>query len=227
MVAAVILPSFQLQSKQSGVIAGWSESEHGMLWRVCGEWVGCDVDIPHPEPARLFSNLAGWDVLSNQVPSHSLPSPLPQAHLLSPDNPTNSFHCCLLWPLTAGALSCPAERGYLKRLPGSVTSPPISLTPHLSAAKALSCLTPVELQPKFSYLQRILSTRTAICHGHLNATKNKKYKNCIRFCETESRYGLGTVSAYSNENRNQTHSCCVSVFLTNVTLFSQSQILTF
>lgn len=87
---------------------------------VCGEWVGCDVDIPHPEPTGLFFNLAGWDVLSNQVPSHPLPSPPPQAHLLSPDNPTNSFHCCLLWPLTSGALSCPVERGRFKRLPGSV-----------------------------------------------------------------------------------------------------------
>lgn len=117
-------PLTKLQSKQCGANTGWNKDKHGLLWRVW--WVSGRV-------WWTFLVLSLWCYFfSCWVRCFEKPGPPPRPHLLSPDNQTNGFHCCSQWPPTSRLWLCPAERGCLSSLPGSITSLPLKLLKSLA-----------------------------------------------------------------------------------------------
>lgn len=104
----------KLQSKHS---SGRNKGKHRLLWRVCGEWL--TVWGGHSWYIDSFFFLS-----SCRMRCFKKPSPPPRAHLLSWQ--PNKWLLFLLTPtFDPWALSCPAERGRWRRLPGSITSFPL------------------------------------------------------------------------------------------------------
>ena len=65
-------PLTKLQSKQSSVNTGWNKGKHGLLWRVCGEWVTMWGGHSWYWASGAIFFLAGWDVLRGLVPHPGL-----------------------------------------------------------------------------------------------------------------------------------------------------------
>lgn len=169
MVAIVVLSSFffvlcsasafypltKLQSKQCSVNMGWNKGKHGLLWRVC--WLSDRVWWTFLilslwcyfffVPGEMF-----WEA---QTPTQGSP--------VEPWQLNKWLPLLLLLTFDPRALSCPAERGLLKKPSwfNNIFSP--------RAAKALNCLTPVassvELQHNCSYLPYILAQSSVVCHA--------------------------------------------------------------
>lgn len=96
------LPSPKAQKQTTVALASAgaeSGGKHGLLWRVCGEWVAvCGGHSWYWSLRCCFLFLPGemfWEAHLPFLRPHPHHSPTsPGAHLLSRDNQTNDFHCC-------------------------------------------------------------------------------------------------------------------------------------
>lgn len=109
------------QSKHSSVNMGWNTGKHGLLWRVC--WVSDRV-------WWTFLILSLWCYflfLPGEMfwEAWSPPHPPTQGSPVEPWQPNKWLPLLLTVTFNPWALTCPAERGCLRSLPGSITSFPL------------------------------------------------------------------------------------------------------
>lgn len=106
----------KLQSKQSGVNTGWTMGKHGLLWRVW--WVTDRVWWTFLILSLwcYFFFLPGEMFWEAWTPTQGSP--------VEPWQPNKWLPLLLTVTFDLRALSCPAERGCLRSLPGSITSFP-------------------------------------------------------------------------------------------------------